>query len=321
MTIESEAIAFWASTLILTLLSATGSLYIVVSVLLKFRTDFSARLVLYLSIADFALSIVCFGLCLFNLSNGHIQKDESFACKIQPIVTWFFMEASIVWLVVIALNSYKIIFHDNSPLTLKQEIAAHTFAWGLPFVTTMLPLGGFKSTGESYGHRNGLWCSFAEDQKIPQMLNLLAYYIPALVVILFCYIRIGFKIRQLGKMEQTGSGRDLKIKATRKMFLYVLSYFIVWSPLVLCYIYEAATKTYIAFWTEYISDQLLHISGILNFILYGITEDLLRNSIAFWRAKYFGGKPLPKVVELPDLSDTTLDQYAITLTIYPVEQQ
>jgi hypothetical protein len=62
---------FWVSVVILTLLSALGSLFIIIGISLKYRNDFSARLVLYLSVADFCLSIVCMGLCAYNLSNGN----------------------------------------------------------------------------------------------------------------------------------------------------------------------------------------------------------------------------------------------------------
>lgn len=62
---------FWVSVVILTLFSAAGSLFIIVGILLKYRNDFSARLVLYLSVADFCLSLVCMCLCAYNLSNGN----------------------------------------------------------------------------------------------------------------------------------------------------------------------------------------------------------------------------------------------------------
>jgi len=62
----------------------------------------------------------------------------------------------------------------------------------------------------------------------------------------------------------------------KKLFLFVLAYFVVWTPLTISYIYEFSTGTYISFVTEYIVDNLLHVQGMLNFILYGINENLIK---------------------------------------------
>jgi len=273
MTSYSDTIIFWEWVLLFTALSGLGSLFIIVSILLKLRKDFSARLVLYLSVADFFLSFICLALCAFNLSNGDIQNQNQFACELQPVATWYFMEASILWLTVISINSYKVVFYNN-PLSFKQEIIANIICWGLPVITTILPL--ISGTNEWYGPRNGLWCSFAEDQKMSQLINILVYYIPCLIVILTCYIRIAWTIFNFGKKKITNNLSG-KISIIRRLFFFVLAYFIVWTPLVLSYIYEAATGTYINFTAEFIVDNLLHVQGILNFILYGLNQELIKS--------------------------------------------
>jgi len=240
---------------------------------LKLRTDFSSRLILYLSIADFCLSIICLIFCAYNLHHGHLSPNNNFVCQAQPVITWYFMEVSILWLTCIAINSYKVVFY-NVPLTINEEILANFICWGVPMITSLLPLS--SNIGETYGQRNGLWCSFSKNNKKFQLLNIALYYFPCLIVILLCYLSILLRIRGLGKNEITNL-KNNRIRVLKRLFLFVLSYFIVWTPLTICYIYEASTGKYISFGVEYVADNLLHVQGVLNFILYGITSELVRN--------------------------------------------
>lgn len=249
---------FWISVLVLTAVSALGSTTIVVSILLGYRKDYSARLVFSLAFADLCLSVVCFCNCLVNLVRGHLDPDN-INCHIQPVTTWYFMEASMMWLTAIAINSYRSVYRSAliEPLSYRAEVITNIICWGCPVVTTLLPIG---NTGESYGPRNGFWCSFAEDQKDAQMANLLAYYVPSLLIIGSCYAGIAITIRNFG--EGNEETRAKVIKQVKKLFLYVICYFVVWTPLVVSYIYEAATKRYISFVSEILFDNLMHVQGI-----------------------------------------------------------
>jgi len=228
---------------------------------------------MYLSIADFCLSVICFGLCFYNYSNGHLMID-SIACKIQPTITWYFMEASMLWLASIAVHSFRVV-SDGKPISLPAEVLANVVCWGVPIITVFVPLSA--SSGESYGPRNGLWCSFSENMKAAQLGNLMAYYVPCLILISLCYIGISYKIRNLGKIENNDRAKRKTVSTVRKLFLFVLSYFVVWTPLVLCYIWERATGQYVGFWIEFFSDNLIHCQGIFNVVLYGINENLLES--------------------------------------------
>lgn len=103
----------------------------------------------------------------------------------------------------------------------------------------MIPLN--PSTGEAYGPRNDLWCSYAIYDKGQQLANLLVYYIPALLVIACSYLIILYRIRFFGEKEVTGNSRADSIRVIKKLFSFVLSYFLIWTPLVICYIYEKAS--------------------------------------------------------------------------------
>lgn len=271
MTVPYEREIFWKSVLLFTILSGAGSLFIIVSILKGLRKDFSARLVLYLSIADFCLSIICLALCGYNLYYGYLQDAQAFACRFQPVITWYFMEASILWLTTISIHSYKVVFYDFS-FSLKQEIFVNFACWGFPLITSTLPL--ISGIGETYGQRNDLWCSFVG--KEPQLLNILLYYLPCLLVIAFCYVSIIVQILGLRKFKNRIHLDEKKMRMIKKLFLFVLAYFVVWTPLTISYIYEFSTGTYISFVTEYIVDNLLHVQGMLNFILYGINENLIK---------------------------------------------
>lgn len=275
-TSQNDRDVFWISVVVLTIFSGLGSLFIIISILLKWRKDFSSRLVCYLSIADFCLSIICMLLCGYNLGYGHLQDQHTFICQFQPVITWYFMEVSILWLTAIAINSLKVILNGES-FSFTQEIFSNIICWGLPVLTSNLPLD--SEIGENYGPRNDLWCSFSQNQKGPQLANILAYYVPCLIIILYCYIRIIFVIkRYLLNSKAKNSSMDKQIGIIKRLFFFVLAYFIVWTPLTISYVYEYITGSYISFGAEFVVDNLLHVQGILNFILYGLNHQLLHNT-------------------------------------------
>jgi len=270
---DSDRFSFWFSVIWFTLFSALGSGFIIVSVMMKWRRDFSARFVMYLSIADFCLSVVCLSICAYNLHFGHVQS-ASIACLIQPVVTWYFMLASILWLAAISVNSCYLVF-TSEPLSFRKEVLVNIICWGLPLVTIFIPLS--PTSGEAYGPRNDLWCSYAVYDKGQQLANLLVYYLPALVIIAVNYSIILYRIKFLGHKDISDTTRQEMVKAIKKLFSFVLAYFIVWTPLVICYIYERSSGQFVPFWAEFISDNLMHIQGIINFILYGLNERLHQN--------------------------------------------
>jgi len=278
---------FWESVLVFTILSGAGSALIICLILRGLRKDLSSRLILYLSIADFCLSVICLCLCAYNYHHGHLQDRKHFACRFQPVVTWYFMEVSILWLASISIHSYKVIFY-NRPFSPKEEIIFSVICWGIPLVTSILPL--IDSTGQSYGPRNDLWCSF--NNKKAQLVNLMLYYGPCLLIIGYCYIRIIWEIicvrrSRLDKVlssnsPQLAEGIDAeKVKVIRKLFFFVSAYFIVWTPMIIAYIYEYVTNRFISFPAEFIVDNLLHVQGMINFVFYGINENLVRE-IKLW---------------------------------------
>jgi predicted ferric reductase len=66
-----------------------------------------------------------------------------------------------------------------------------------------------------------------------QVGNILAYYIPCLMIIVACYTAIGYhfwKVTRVATSEVTGNSHREMVIVVRKLFLYVLSYFIIWSP-------------------------------------------------------------------------------------------
>lgn len=266
MTSYAERILFWQVVLFLTSVSAVCSLLIIIFVLWYLRKDWSSRLIMYLAIADFGLTIICMALCGFNLHNGDIPPPTHLACQIQPFITWYFMEASILWLSTIAVCSFMII-KFNKELSLVEEIVANCINWGVPFVTSILPL--INGTGEAYGDRTNLWCTFSENQKEAQMLNISIYYGVNLIVIISCYAFILFTVIRSGKNRIDDDVTRKKMIVIRRLFLFVLCYFVVWTPLVVCYIWEFVVGRYISFAVELAVDNLLHVQPILNGGIYG----------------------------------------------------
>lgn len=289
MTTDQEQFDFWFSVLFYTTFSGLGSLFIIYEILRSHRKDINARLVLYLAIADFCLSFICLGFCSYHLHHGSINLN-SIACKAQPVITWYLMEASILWLTTIAIHSALLIV-KNQKITLRTELIANLVCWGLPIVTVMIPLD--SSTGEEYGDRNGLWCSFSVTQAKSQIVNLLVYYVPCLTIIVSCYGMIGYQTyKTFGANEVTGTSRTEVNSIVRRLFCYVACYFFIWTPLVICYIYEVRAGKYIPFWAEYISANLLHIQGIANGVIYYLLND---NFISSLRNKYLYCQKRPRL--------------------------
>jgi hypothetical protein len=280
ITTPEEALIFWKAVIPFTIASALGSAFIIVSILFfKMRRDLNARMIVYLSCADLCLSLLCLYECAARYAEGHLPDDASLAsCKSQAVTTWYFMLSSVIWLALIALNSYFIICSEHK-ITFRQEIIANCVAWSVPLVILLIPL---HSSLQWYGPRNGLWCSFSEAHRLHQIIVLLSFAGPAFITIVICYSLI---FREIIKMK--GKRRvmapydtiDVDTKTVKKMMLYVLAYLIVWMPLLACYIYEYIMDRYIAFWAEFLFDNMLHVQGLLNFILYGFNSEFTTNLI------------------------------------------
>ena len=265
-TLESEF--YWRWVIGLATFSGLGSLFIIVVILWKLRREFPSRLIMYLSIADFGLSTICLGLCAYNLYNDHLPEADSPMCQVQGVLTWFFMESSILWLDVISIYSYRYVI-SMYKITTRDEIITNMFCWGVPFITSTMPI--ITGTGESYGPMNGAVCSFAQDRKEAQLINIMTYYVPSLLIITSCYGSMMFHLYGFGR--ESATNKDLaaraRAKAIKKLFFYVLAYFIVWTPISMSYIYEYVTGQWVSFLDEFIVDQLLHVQGIINWTLYG----------------------------------------------------
>lgn len=271
-----QTLIFWKSTIVFSLISGLCSFYIIYSIIRHHLKDINLRQILVLCTADFFLSFFCMALCAHNYHLGHLDSQRSFSCQFQPIITWYFMEVSIFCLSAIAINSVLVIYRSHK-LKKWQEIVSYLICWLVPIITSLLPLGGMSSTtDENYGNRNDLWCSFSPQDKTQQLGNIMVYYGPCLIIIVTCYVMIFLKIKSAEfAKDLSGIIKKRKLDAIRRMFFFVLGYFIVWTPLVLCYIYEAVTGLYVPFYAEYVADNLLHIQGILNFILYGLKGSVL----------------------------------------------
>lgn len=282
---------FWASTLFYTFFSAIGSLFIVISVAIRFRRDLNSRVVAYLSLADCGLATIYFALSL----NYLIAGETFISCRLQAVMTWWMLESSILWLAVIALNSYKVMFY-STPLTGKQEIVAHIICWGLPLLTSILPL--IPGIGEKYDSRNGYWCSFSSSSRVAQLINMLCYFLLTGCVIAFCYIRTSKEVHLRVGRSRSNSVSRRHIRVIKHMSYFILAYLFVWTPLVICYVYELAADRFVPFWIEYVSLALVYFQGSFNFFLYGYTEELGRNWLNWLRVHIFG------LAELPDENNT-----------------
>jgi len=289
MSTPEEQKSFWISVIIITVFSTLGTLFTVIYIFIKFRREIPRRLVLNLGLADFGLSIICLSLCSNNYYHKNLPPEDDALCKFQPIITWYFMKVSILWLVIISFHSLLLIVYRKS-FTKMQEIGITLSCWIIPLVTSLLPIG---NTGESYGHRNGVWCSFKE--KGAQLANISSYYFPSLVVIIFCYLRIIYEIYILKTYDE--ATRKKKLNKIGKLFAFVVCYFIVWSPLEFMYIYEFVNNRYVPFWVEY-WDNILHMQGVFYFIIYGVMFGLFAN--VFYKTRYTIYRLQGKSIENPE---------------------
>lgn len=254
------------------------------SVIIGFRQDLNARMAAFLSLTDFSFVMICFGFGLNTVINGKLEEG-SFPCSLQAMLTWWMIGSSSLCLSVIAINSYKVMFYSE-PLSRRQEVIAYLIVYGLPLLTSIFPL-------LQHGSRNGHWCSFSSTQRIIQLTNILCYFLIPLVIITFCYTYTSREVHLRVGRHRSNSVSSKHSRVIKRMSYFILAYLVVWTPLVVCYLYELVKDHLVPFWAECISMSLLYLQGFINCFLYGYTQDLGKNWINWLRINIAGLPPLP----------------------------
>ena len=244
--------------IVLTLLSSLTCLFIIFAILLRIRNDLASRFTLYLCISNFLLSVVSLICCAYS--------HTLFTCKIETTLTWYFLQSSMLWVIMISVHSYQVVHYSYQILPLSQEIAANVICWTVPLISTLIPL----YSDESY-EQNEIWCSFTP--RI-QMMNIWIYYLPCLTIIVFCYTKISLEVIKSTVRTRSPSS---KRKVVMYLFSFIFFFILIWSPFAFISLYEGVVEDANYFSLECIGNSLIYVQGTVHTFLYGINKELLDN--------------------------------------------
>jgi len=198
-----------------------GSLFIVASYL-AFREirHFHLRLVFFLGVADFFVSIIF-------ILNLHIDISHYVTCEILASTLQFFELASSFWAFCIAFVLDQVIRANNYGVE-NYEKYFHLLSWGIPAITVVL--AHFQGI---FGNA-GLWCWIKETDN--GLFRWLYFYLPLVLILTYVvvvYVIVSRKIRrQLGlSAAHYQTNNETTIQQTFRW--YIIGWVICWMPAII----------------------------------------------------------------------------------------
>jgi hypothetical protein len=251
--------------LICSLLSILGSLFIFsVFIVHKKIRKLPYRLIIYLTISDMGTAIA---FCL--------PSDDYWLCNLQGGLLSYFMLSSLFWCAIISHAMVKVIKYN---FDLQQYEKRYFFCGFVVPLLSLLILTDINSYHMTYG-----FCWIYSDQKdqekwiLQLSYRIITYYLPLLIIQAYIfYLYFIIKRHFFVNSGLSTFQDDLKRKIILKMRLYPFVLFICQIPCMLIRIF--------AIWTQppwqfaAIAGAGLSINGMLNALVYGVTQDV-RNKI------------------------------------------
>jgi hypothetical protein len=247
--------------LVCSLFSILGSLFIFfVFIVHKKIRKLPYRLIIYLTISDLGTAIA---FCL--------PITNSVLCNIQGCLLSYFMLSSIFWCAILSHAMVKVIKY-NFDLQ-KYEKRYILFGFGLPFLSLAV-LADIRSYRMTYG-----FCWIYSDHKSQNswtreiVYRVLTYYCPlGIIQIYIFYLYFIIKRHFYVNSGLSTFHDDLKRKIIVKMRLYPVVLFICQIPCVALRI--TAIWNIPAWYFAAIAGAGLSINGMVNAMVYGVTQDV-----------------------------------------------
>lgn len=245
-------------------LSAAGSFAVVITYLL-FKPCKSLRyieLVFYMSL----------NLMIASIGIGIGATHSIGACWFQTISTNLNYLSAILWSNVMTIQVYLIVYHKRA-LSKHDMNYAHAVCWGLPTLSTFLPLIFIK-----YGNNDDqdAWCFFvqksdtsADGLLVSEIMGFYLWLWLSIIVNFIIIVLIGLQLRRMAVVTE-------EIRATLKKLLF---YPVV---LVLCWIGATIVdlsdvfSVYFSYGVNYLTTVLCIIQGLLIGISFFVLNDNVR---------------------------------------------
>ncbi|XP_061416944.1 chemerin-like receptor 2 [Lethenteron reissneri] len=277
-TSTSTATLIYAAITILTIVFVLGSIgnFLVIWILgFKMKRTVVTLFFLHLSIADFILVLQIPVVIAPIAMDSHWAMGTA-ACKLHTYAFVVNMNASVYFLTLISLDRYAALLHPVSSLPLRRLHLARWLClavWLLAMLLSLPPLifrttrwtnEGFVACYNSYGEDFDVQARWGTAMKISRFV--LSFAVPYAVMI-FCYCRIGARLR---RVDKTRRGNSLRI-----IVVVVVAFSVCWAPYHAIGLMEAASYVQddeslltAAEWADPVIWGFAFINSCINPILY-----------------------------------------------------
>jgi len=221
----------------------------------------SVPFVIYLVVEDFLFSLVCFIQCCINLHHSS-QFGDSLGCKIEAWQVTYFMSITGLSLCLIAYTMRKrvttILDVQNPPIFKIQVIF---WIMGGIFAT-----GGTVWPGKARLNLSGTFCVPSYEEVFPAVFFFGVNVFPTVVFLAVQYSWIFIYYRRITKHDLMRSRKQLKL--ARQLAVFVVVYFLFYTPFLLSAIYEWSTKYFAVVSFDIIAGIFTHMASVANPVMY-----------------------------------------------------
>jgi len=263
-----------------------GSLFIVSSYLaFKEIRHFHLRLVFFLAIADFFVSIVF-------ILNLHIDISNYVTCEILAGALQFFELSSSCWAFCIAFVLDQVIRANNYAVETYEKYF-HMFSWGFPAVTVII--AHFQGL---FGNA-GLWCWIQETDK--GLFRWLYFYLPLVLILIYVvvvYTVVSRKIRRQLSVSATFYQTNNETTIQQTFRWYIIGWVICWMPAIVDRIQDMIWPNDPIYVLTAMHAFFAPLAGFCNSIALGFNDEIqaqylvLFHRIGIARSKSLGKKGL-----------------------------
>jgi hypothetical protein len=260
----------------------------------------------YVVVQDGIFSLICLIQCILNVSkNEYVGKQV--LCDYQSFYSVFFILSIGLTLCLLSRQIYLQVQINKQPFTRKQIFRYHLCIW--TYATAIASLAGY------FLHKGQLvpsntYCTFSMTNIYSSFVFILFAVMLIISSLTYQYIKIFLYIRKTnGNISKDNESAYSAYKYTiKKMFIFVMVFFICNFPIVMVSITETAFKMYVSPHVYLTIAYLVHLNSVFNPILYFWFNPSTRKTI-FDRLKKNQVVPLKLIV-----AEDTINPFHIIMT-------
>ena len=239
---KPEIIAYQAVLSILSFVGTAGNLFTILALLKssKLRQKSTTKFVVSLATSDLLYCTITMPMLVWTSSN-EFELDDAM-CPFYGIVLYAPIAISLITLTSIAINRYVIVCHNAIYETFYSNYKVFlkiALIWFIGFGAHFLPL--FEIWGKFGLIETKLRCDIiTKDGKSPKIFFALLFSVLPMVIMIFCYTMIFFKIRHMKKelqeLNMKGNRDDREV--LKMMFTLFICYLVCMIPIAIIQIID-----------------------------------------------------------------------------------